>query len=69
MSTATASTLIPPQLTDTPVDPTVSDLGARAKAGDSQAWDALIERYAPLIWSSCRRHRLGRADANFPGKS
>ena len=31
MSTVTASTLIPPQPTDTPADPTVSDLVARAK--------------------------------------
>src|SRR5262245_19975875 len=69
MSTATASTLIPPQLTDSPADPTVSDLVARAKAGDRQAWDALIERYAPLIWSICRRHRLGRADADAVAQS
>ena len=69
MSTATASTLIPPQLTDSPADPTVSDLVARAKAGDRQAWDALIERYAPLIWSICRRHRLGRADADDVAQS
>jgi RNA polymerase sigma factor (sigma-70 family) len=69
MSTATASTLIPPQLTDSPADPTVSDLVARAKDGDRQAWDALIERYAPLIWSICRRHRLGRADADDVAQS
>jgi RNA polymerase sigma factor (sigma-70 family) len=41
----------------------VSGLVARARAGDKQAWDALVERYAPLIWSICRRHRLGDADA------
>ena len=69
MSTATASILIPPQLTDSPADPTVSDLVARAKDGDRQAWDALIERYAPLIWSICRRHRLGRADADDVAQS
>ena len=69
MSTATACTLIPPQLTDSPADPTVSDLVARAKDGDRQAWDALVERYAPLIWSICRRHRLGRADADDVGQS
>jgi RNA polymerase sigma factor (sigma-70 family) len=69
MSTATACTLIPPQLTDSPADPTVSDLVARAKAGDRQAWDALIERYAPLIWSICRRNRLGRADADDVAQS
>jgi RNA polymerase sigma factor (sigma-70 family) len=34
----------------------------RARNGDKQAWDALVERYAPLIWSICRRHGLGGAD-------
>jgi len=34
-----------------------------------QAWDALVERYAPLIWSICRLHRLGRADADDVGQS
>ena len=35
----------------------------RAKNGEQQAWDALVERYAPLIWSICRHYRLERADA------
>jgi RNA polymerase sigma factor (sigma-70 family) len=69
MTAETACTLIPQQLTDSPADPTVSDLVARAKGGDRQAWDALVERYAPLIWSICRRHRLGRADADDVGQS
>ena len=69
MTAETARTLIPPQLTDSPAEPTVSDLVARAKDGDRQAWDALVERYAPLIWSICRRHRLGRADADDVGQS
>jgi DNA-directed RNA polymerase specialized sigma24 family protein len=43
-------------------DPLVTDLVARAAAGDKQAWDALVERYAPLMWSICRRHRLSDAD-------
>ena len=33
----------------------VADLVTRAKNGEQQAWDALVERYAPLIWSICRR--------------
>ena len=41
----------------------VTGLVARARTGDTQAWDALVERYAPLIWSICRRHRLDGADA------
>ena len=44
-------------------DPCVTDLVTRARRGDQQAWDALVERYAPLIWSICRRYRLDRADA------
>ena len=44
-------------------DPLVTDLVMRARNGDKQAWDALVERYSPLIWSICRRHRLGDADA------
>ena len=69
MTAETACTLIPQQLTDSPADPTVSELVARAKDGDRQAWDALVERYAPLIWSICRRHRLGHADADDVGQS
>ena len=38
-------------------------LVTRARNGDKQAWDELVDQYAPLIWSICRRYRLGRADA------
>jgi RNA polymerase sigma factor (sigma-70 family) len=41
----------------------VTGLVGRARTGDKQAWDALVERYAPLIWSICRRYRLDGADA------
>jgi RNA polymerase sigma factor (sigma-70 family) len=44
-------------------DPAVTDLVARARGGDKRAWDALVDRYAPLIWSICRNYQLGRADA------
>ena len=47
----------------------IADLVARARSGDAQAWDELVERYAPLIWSICRNHRLGRADADDAGQS
>ena len=50
-------------------DPVVTDLVARARNGDRQAWDALVERYAPLTWSICRRHRLDDADADDVGQS
>lgn len=50
-------------------DQPANDLVIRARNGDKQAWDALVERYAPLIWSICRRHRLERADAGEVGQS
>jgi hypothetical protein len=42
-------------------DPFVADLVTRARKGDQQAWDVLVERYSPLIWSICRHYRLSRA--------
>ena len=50
-------------------NPVVIDLVTRARNGDKQAWDALVERYSPLIWSICRRHRLADADAEDVGQS
>jgi RNA polymerase sigma factor (sigma-70 family) len=47
----------------------VAGLVVRARNGDKQAWDALVERYAPLVWSICRRHRLDVADADDVGQS
>ena len=44
-------------------DPRVTELVIRARKGDQQAWDAVVERYSPLIWSICRRYRLSDADA------
>ena len=41
----------------------VTALVTRARNDDEQAWHALVDRYAPLIWSICRRYRLGDADA------
>ena len=54
---------------DTMGDEPVTDLVARARNGDKQAWDALVERFAPLIWSICRRHRLGATDADDVSQS
>ena len=42
----------------------VTSLVTRARDGDQQAWDAIVERYAPLMWSICRSYRLGRADTD-----
>jgi len=49
-------------------DSPTADLVLRARKGDSYAWDALVERFAPLIWSICRRYSLGRADADDVGQ-
>ena len=46
-----------------------TDLVTRARNGDKRAWDALVERYAPLVWSICRRHRLGAAEAGDAGQT
>ncbi len=50
-------------------DPSVVVMVTRAKAGDQSAWDELVERYAPLVWSICRRHRLGGPEADDVGQS
>jgi len=50
-------------------DPSLIDLVTRAKIGDQQAWDALVDRYAPLIWSICSRYRLNHADAEDVNQS
>jgi len=47
----------------------VTDLVTGARNGDKRAWDTLVERYAPLIWSICRRHRLGAAEAGDVGQT
>ena len=49
-------------------DSPTADLVLRARKGDSDAWDALVERFAPLIWSICRRYSLTRTDADDVGQ-
>ena len=46
-----------------------ADLVTRARDGDVQAWDALVERFGPLIWSICRKYRLSYADAEDVGQN
>jgi RNA polymerase sigma factor (sigma-70 family) len=46
----------------------VAGLVMRARHGDQRAWDALVDRYAPLIWSICRTYQLARADAEDIGQ-
>ncbi|WP_345154585.1 sigma-70 family RNA polymerase sigma factor [Nonomuraea rubra] len=45
-----------------PEDFAVDALVIRARAGDQGAWDRLVERYAPMLWSICRAYGLDRRD-------
>ena len=50
-------------------DTRVMDLVTRARNRDKQAWDDLVERFAPLVWSICRSHQLDGADAANVGQN
>ena len=50
-------------------DPSVIALVTRAAGDDQQAWDELIERYAPLVWAICTRYRLSNHDIEDVGQS
>ena len=44
--------------------PTLSELVERAVAGDERAWAVIVDRFAPLVGSICRRYRLSTSDAD-----
>src|SRR5215813_7298639 len=44
-------------------------LVVRARDGDERDWAAPVERYAPLIWSLCRRYRLDTTDTGDVGQN
>jgi RNA polymerase sigma factor (sigma-70 family) len=48
---------------------TVAELVARAGLGDQGAWDELVERFAPLVWSVCSRYGLARDVAEEIGQN
>jgi len=50
-------------------DPIVIALVVRATEGEQAAWDEIVERFAPLVWSICRRFRLSDADAHDVGQN
>jgi RNA polymerase sigma factor (sigma-70 family) len=58
-----------PKISPVRDNPVVIDLVTRAKNGERQAWEALVERYAPLIWSICRRYQLGDTDTDDVSQS
>lgn len=41
----------------------VAALVQAAAAGDRCAWDALVDRFAAIVWAIARAHRLSAADA------
>jgi RNA polymerase sigma factor (sigma-70 family) len=50
-------------------DPTVVALVLAAQGGDRSAWEQIVERYAPLVWSICQRFGLRRLDIDDVGQS
>jgi RNA polymerase sigma factor (sigma-70 family) len=50
-------------------DPTVVALVTRAAGSDPAAWNELVERYAPLVWSICTRFQLSNHDREDVGQS
>jgi RNA polymerase sigma factor (sigma-70 family) len=52
-----------------PAPDAVCELVIRARDGDEQAWYMLVDRYAPLVKSICRRYRLGSADTDDVGQA
>ncbi len=49
-------------------DPSVIALVARVADGDQEAWNEIIDRYAPLVWSICLRYQLSRQDIDDVGQ-
>jgi RNA polymerase sigma factor (sigma-70 family) len=43
-------------------DPSVIALVTRVCGGDHEAWNEIIDRYAPLVWAICNRYQLSRQD-------
>lgn len=41
----------------------IETLVAEANIGDAEAWNAIVDRYASLVWSICLGFRLPQADA------
>jgi len=50
-------------------DPSVAALVARAAGSDQAAWDELVDRYAPLVWSICVRYQLTSQDIEDVGQN
>jgi RNA polymerase sigma factor (sigma-70 family) len=49
--------------TDPGIDLSPAAVIARAAGGDPAAWEEIVDRYGPLVWSICRRFQLSGQDA------
>ena len=50
-------------------DPSVIALVTRAGGGDQGAWNEIVDRYAPLVWSICLRYQLAREEIDDVGQN
>jgi RNA polymerase sigma factor (sigma-70 family) len=50
-------------------DPSVIALVTRAAGGDQDAWNEIVDRYAPLVWAICARFGLSSQDREDVGQS
>jgi RNA polymerase sigma factor (sigma-70 family) len=50
-------------------DPSVAALVARVGEGDQAAWNEIVERYVPLVWSICLQYQLSRQDIDDVGQN
>ena len=47
----------------------VNELVAGARRGDRRAWNALVERFLPMIRATARSYRLNERDAEDVGQT
>ena len=50
-------------------DPHVVALVTRAAGSDQDAWNELVERYSPLVWTICLRYELSNHDIEDIGQT
>jgi RNA polymerase sigma factor (sigma-70 family) len=50
-------------------DPSVVALVTRAAGSDPSAWNEIVDRYAPLVWSICTRYQLSSQDTEDVGQT
>jgi len=50
-------------------DPSVVALVERAAGSDQGAWNDIVDRYAPLVWSICTRFQLNSQDTEDVGQT